>query len=467
MPTRRNRTIRTSRSTTRNTARGTNRSSRGRGRSRGRRGTRLPLLLLLVFVVVTAGATSFRDLGGDGSLAYAAGRIMAFLDFMAGVFTLLALTATVVFGLAATDRLVLTPRRRVAMQSAHRAAAVASLGFLVIHVAVKVYDQEATPLAALVPFAGGANLAVGIGVVAADLMVFVALTGALRGRFAGSGRPWLWRAMHGTAYASWPIALAHGLTAGREAKEWVLWGYGLCVAAVALALMVRLLAALGNGSAARRARRLLQAYGPELAPGAVHHAPAEEEQLLLATHGTLGSSDAPAGASSSSTAETAAHRRPEPEFARMYGTGPEFAASASPDTPDYVSVPENWTSYPPQHVQQVQQVQPPQQVQPQYAYAYSQPQAQPQPQPAPAPWPGEYDARPHPALAETPPHGFAVPVFPQPPQYVPDWVVDSSSWAALSWDTPPQGVPLFDPACAYAPSPAPVPDPGQQQGRGW
>jgi hypothetical protein len=407
VPARTNRPIRTSRNT--GTPRGSGRRARG---GRGRRSLPhlpLPLLLLLVFAVVAVGVTAVRALGGSpttgGAIAETAARTKAFLDYMAGVFTLLALTAAVVFGLAATDRLLLTPRRRVALQSAHRAAAAASLGFLAVHIAVKVYDQEATPLAALVPFAGGANLAVGLGVVAADLMVFVAVTGVLRGRFAAGRRPWLWRAMHGTAYASWPVALAHGLSAGREAAEWVFWGYGLCAAAVALALAVRLLGALGHRSAARRTRHALRAYEPGLAPGrggapAGTGAGAAEEQLLLATHATLAPDDGTGGTG----------RPGWPTAVPVYGTS------------ERVPVPEFRTGSAPQ----------------------------------PSPWPGEQEALPHPALVETPPHGFTVPVFPQPPQYVPDWIEDSGSWGPLTWDTPPQGIPRYP----YAPVP-------EQQGRGW
>ncbi|WP_250399510.1 hypothetical protein [Streptomyces cellostaticus] len=199
------------------------------------------------------------------ALAAAADRTMAFLDYFAGVFTLLSLTAAVVCGLAATDRLVLTRRLRVAVQALHRATAVAALGFLTVHVAVKVAERHAAPQSAVVPFTGGTLLAVSLGTVAADLLVLVAATGVLRGRFAGSRRPWLWRVLHSLAYACWPIAVAHGVTAGRRAHAWVLWGYGLCAAGVALVLMVRGLSHLGRRRALKRCRRGSRAYRPATA----------------------------------------------------------------------------------------------------------------------------------------------------------------------------------------------------------
>ena len=385
---------------------------------------------------------------GGGSLGRAAAEAargtVRFLDYMAGVLTLLSLTAAVVLGLAATDRTVLTPRQRVSMQSAHRAAAVASLGFLAIHIAVKVYQQEAGPLAAAVPFAGGSSPAVGLGVIAAYLMVLIALTGAVRGRFAGGRRPWLWRALHGTAYGCWPIALSHGLTAGRSAALWVLWGYGLCAAAVALALTVRTMGALGRRSARRRTRRALRAYAPGRSP---EHAPAADEPLLLAVHGSLtGTAD--------STGTDAAHRttgeQPRPQPHPQPQPLPHPQEQQPGYQPPYAPAPQY--AHAQQYAQYVQYAQ--------YAPAQEYAQAAP---PAAGPWPGDTGARPHPALAETPPHGFAYPTevlaagYAQPyaqPGAVPGWSDSTADWGALTWDTPPHGVPSvagFAPAAAGFP----------------
>ncbi|MFE3525348.1 hypothetical protein ACFXOD_27715 [Streptomyces sp. NPDC059161] len=202
-----------------------------------------------------------RPVTGAAS-AGVASRMMAFLDYFAGVFTLLSLTAVVTCGLAATDRLVLTPRLRVAVQSVHRASAVAALGFLATHIAVKVFERHVAPQTAVVPFTGGIALAVSLGTIATDLLVLITATGVLRGRFAGSRHAWLWRVLHSMAYLCWPASLAHGLTAGRKAHAWVLWGYGLCAAFVALALMVRVLSYLGRRRTLSRRLRGAKAYRP-------------------------------------------------------------------------------------------------------------------------------------------------------------------------------------------------------------
>jgi hypothetical protein len=45
--------------------------------------------------------------------------------------------------------------------------------------------------------------------------------------------------VHITTYAAWPMAILHGLLAGRHAKPYVDWSYGACLALVALALAFR------------------------------------------------------------------------------------------------------------------------------------------------------------------------------------------------------------------------------------
>ncbi|MGW2251691.1 hypothetical protein ACWCXH_16030 [Kitasatospora sp. NPDC001660] len=228
--------------------------------------------VLLCSAAAVAG-TVVLEAGGHtpavgGAVAAATGRVADFLDYFTGVFTLLALTGAVVGGLVATDRLVLTPRLRVAVQSVHRATAITALGFLGTHIAVKVLERHAAPQTAVLPFSGGATFAVGLGTVAADLLVLIAATGAVRGRFAGGRRPWLWRVLHTTAYACWPVAIAHGLAAGRQAHTWVVWSYGLCAAVVALALLVRALAFAGRRKTDARHRRGLKAYRPATQPAA-------------------------------------------------------------------------------------------------------------------------------------------------------------------------------------------------------
>ncbi len=195
-------------------------------------------------LLATVAAAGFAATGPGGALAHL---VFHFLEFYCGVFSLVALSLTVMVGLAATDRVVLLVRHRVLAQGAHRALAMAALAFLALHVTTKIIEGHASLLDVLVPFlAGHRPLAVGLGTLASYLMIAVAVTGVVRGRFAGTSRVWLWRVLHAAAYVCWPVALLHGLNAGRPAKGWVTASYLLCVIAVALVLAVRGCVAYGQ-----------------------------------------------------------------------------------------------------------------------------------------------------------------------------------------------------------------------------
>ncbi|MFD3606925.1 hypothetical protein ACFWXA_02455 [Streptomyces atroolivaceus] len=169
----------------------------------------------------------------------------AAFDFTTGVLTLVSLTAAVAWGLLATDRTFLSTRQRLICQGIHRAAAVTSLGFLLLHGAVKVALGHVGLLGALIPFGAGVSGTaglIGFGALAGLLMITAAATGAVRSAFATPGRiAGRWRALHALAYPAWCSALVHGLYAGRQPATWVVAMYMLCLTAVAAALGLRLL----------------------------------------------------------------------------------------------------------------------------------------------------------------------------------------------------------------------------------
>ncbi len=168
---------------------------------------------------------------------------MRFLLFYAGVFALIALTAAVGIGVLATDRIVMLPGGRIIAQAVHRAVSFAAVGFLVIHIATEVLARRSAPGDAVVPFLDhGRTLFLGLGTVSSDLVLLIVATGIMRGRFATVRPAWMWRVLHATSYAAWPLAILHGLLAGRAAKPYVDWSYGACIAAVGLALVVRVVA---------------------------------------------------------------------------------------------------------------------------------------------------------------------------------------------------------------------------------
>jgi len=205
-------------------------TDRGEGRGRTIRWAVLGLSLaaLVVFAVT-----------GPGTVLL--GAVFTFLEFYSGVFSLVALSLTVMGGLLATDRVVLLVRHRILLQAVHRALATTAMVFLGVHVTTKVVEGHATLADAVIPFlANHRTVYIGLGTIAGWLMIAITVTGVLRGRFAGTKRPWLWRTLHASAYLCWPVALLHGLNAGRAAKTWVVLSYALCLIGVGIALLVRL-----------------------------------------------------------------------------------------------------------------------------------------------------------------------------------------------------------------------------------
>ncbi|NES37964.1 hypothetical protein G3554_17595, partial [Micromonospora sp. PPF5-17] len=213
--------------------------------SRGARTMSKPAMAALGGSVLAL-AWAGLELAGAGTTMYAYG--FFFTEFFAGVVALVSLSLTVMLGLLATDRLVLLIRHRVLLQSAHRATGILGVAGLVFHVITKIAIGRAAPTDAVVPFIGGTGLYVGLGTVAAFLMVSVLWTGLIRVRFAGVGPKWFWRALHSMAYVSWPFALIHGLNAGRAAKTWVVLSYLACVLLVVVALLVRFSVYVGRRS---------------------------------------------------------------------------------------------------------------------------------------------------------------------------------------------------------------------------
>ncbi|MDN3260002.1 cytochrome b/b6 domain-containing protein [Streptomyces sp. CSDS2] len=183
--------------------------------------------LLLIPVSVLAGGVRFRE----------------FLNFGAGVLSLVSLSCSVIWGLFAQDRIFLNTRQRIIGQAVHRTTAVASIAFLLLHITTKIALGHTETMAAVVPFSlgvTGITGLIGLGSLAGLLMVFVGVTGALRGAFATPAPVAArWRAMHMLAYPAWCAALVHGLYAGRAAKPVFVLLYGLSLLGVMGALALR------------------------------------------------------------------------------------------------------------------------------------------------------------------------------------------------------------------------------------
>src|SRR5690349_16285082 len=121
------------------------------GGGAARTGPRLSVLLLGGggLALLAGGAASFTR---PGMAALAA--VHWFLEFYSGVFSLVALSLTVMGGLASTDRIILLIRHRVLLQAVHRGLATTAMVFLVIHISLKVAEAHASVLDVVVPFVG-------------------------------------------------------------------------------------------------------------------------------------------------------------------------------------------------------------------------------------------------------------------------------------------------------------------------
>jgi methionine sulfoxide reductase heme-binding subunit len=144
-----------------------------------------------------------------------------------GAVALVLLTASVVLGILAVD-------------AVHRDVSLLVIVVLVIHIVTSVLDGFApiTLVDGVIPFVTPYRpLWMGLGTLSFDLLLALAVTSVLRRRLGYR----TWRAIHWIAYASWPVAVLHGLGTGSDVKQW--WMLGLtvaCVVAVLVAVWTRI-----------------------------------------------------------------------------------------------------------------------------------------------------------------------------------------------------------------------------------
>ncbi|WP_250037947.1 translation initiation factor III [Paractinoplanes maris] len=201
-------------------------------------------MVLVVSVLAAIWAVAMMTAPGKVGYYY----FFIYAEYYMGVVALVSLSITIMVGLVATDRLVLSIRQRVLLQSAHRTTGVIAVAALFVHVWTKIVEKHISIIDAFVPFlyAGPNRMYVGFGTLSGLIMVLVMWTGIARSRFVGRGSPWMWRGIHAISYLMWPIALMHGLSAGRPAATWVTVSYLVCVLGVLVGLAVRLSVSLNR-----------------------------------------------------------------------------------------------------------------------------------------------------------------------------------------------------------------------------
>jgi sulfoxide reductase heme-binding subunit YedZ len=157
-----------------------------------------------------------------------------------GLVLLLTLTAVVVLGIVSTRRWETGSWPRFVTGELHRNLSLLGLALLPLHGLTVVLDSYARlGLADItIPFASAYRpLWLGLGVLAGELLIALVAISLVRQRLGYR----LWRLTHWAAYAAWPLALLHGLGTGSDTRSgWALLLYAGCVAAVLLAVLVRL-----------------------------------------------------------------------------------------------------------------------------------------------------------------------------------------------------------------------------------
>jgi Ferric reductase like transmembrane component len=157
-----------------------------------------------------------------------------------GAVALVLLTASVVLGILGSVRFVATRWPRFAIDAVHRDVSLLVLVVLVLHIVTSVLDGFApiTLLDGVIPFNSPYRpLWLGLGTLSFDLLVAIAVTSIVRRRLGYSA----WRTVHWLAYASWPVAVLHGLGTGSDVKQW--WMLALtviCIMAVLIAVWARI-----------------------------------------------------------------------------------------------------------------------------------------------------------------------------------------------------------------------------------
>jgi DMSO/TMAO reductase YedYZ heme-binding membrane subunit len=213
---------------------------------------------------------------GHGSAA------LWYLTRATGLVSLIVLSATVVLGTVASVGWTTDRWPRFLSQSVHRNLSLFCLALIGIHVVSTVGDGY-VPIGladAVIPFRSPYRpICVGLGALALDMLLAVAITSALRRRIGVAA----WRGVHWLAYACWPIAALHGLGSGSDTRlPGAMLVFVGCTGSVAAAVAWRLAVGrarsaswrLGGAAAGAAALLVITAFaaaGP-LRPGWSHRA---------------------------------------------------------------------------------------------------------------------------------------------------------------------------------------------------
>jgi sulfoxide reductase heme-binding subunit YedZ len=147
-----------------------------------------------------------------------------------GVVAYLLLTFTVGIGIGLAGRARVPGFPRFAVNDLHRFAGILTGSFIAVHVAgilLDSYVHFSVPQV-VIPFAASyRDVAVALGIVAAELLIALAVTNRLRKVLPRR----IWRRAHYLNFAVWALATIHGITAGTD--NGTVWLIAIYVTAIA------------------------------------------------------------------------------------------------------------------------------------------------------------------------------------------------------------------------------------------
>ena len=186
-----------------------------------------------------------------------------------GVVALLLLTAVFAMGILINRQGKLPGLPRFAVTDLHRNISLLGVSFVAIHVLTAVLDTYVNIplLSSVIPFASGyERLWLGLGAISFDLMLAMIVTSLVRGRMNRAA----WRAIHLTAYASWPIAFIHSVYSSKDLQHGLMLYLAIgCALILAAAVTWRLVSAAREVPRAARVAALLDQ---------IHHSQARQAQ---------------------------------------------------------------------------------------------------------------------------------------------------------------------------------------------
>ena len=166
-----------------------------------------------------------------GALVVTSTTPLWYLTRATGLVALVLLTLNMAGGLLTSVRYERPAWPRFVTIGLHRNIALLALAFTGLHIVTTLADSF-VPIRVqdvFIPFISAYRpLWLGLGAIAFDLMLALAVTSLLRTRMSY----WSWRLVHWSAYLCWPVAVLHGLGTGTDTT--VRWALALTVACVAL-----------------------------------------------------------------------------------------------------------------------------------------------------------------------------------------------------------------------------------------